>query len=69
MSTTYRVVVVTEASMVLYGHTARIWDAMIIPTGVVSVGEVKNLIIVFVVIISLVQFKYQAALAILQSKL
>ena len=32
--------------MVLYGHTARIWDAMIISTGVVSVGEVKDMIIV-----------------------
>ena len=41
MPTPYRVVV-TEASMVLYGHTARIWDAMIISTGVVSVGEVKD---------------------------
>ena len=28
--------------MVFYGHTARIWDAMIIPMGVVSVGEVKD---------------------------
>ena len=37
----YRVVF-TKASMVLYGHTARIWDAMIIPTGIVSVGEVKD---------------------------
>ncbi|XP_065883613.1 tRNA (34-2'-O)-methyltransferase regulator WDR6-like isoform X2 [Dysidea avara] len=30
---------ITQASVVLYGHTARVWDAIILPNGIVSVGE------------------------------
>ena len=43
-------VVVTQASMVLYGHTARIWDAMIIFTGIVSVGEVEDIVVLYCIV-------------------
>lgn len=28
-----------DCSLVLYGHTARVWDARLLPTVIVSVGE------------------------------
>ena len=47
-------VVVTQASVVLYGHTARIWDAMIISTGIVSVGEVEDIVIPYCIVSSVI---------------